>query len=95
MAQVAPSLPGGKQPRDQGINAAVRDVGIERDEAQRAVKIASIDYEAKAAMKKAGLDNNQSAHLEAARAAKAEQAAKAAKIIHRRACEAWRSDRGE
>ena len=33
VAQVAP--PGGRQPRDQGIRSAVRELGIDRTEAQR------------------------------------------------------------
>jgi hypothetical protein len=46
-AQVAPHRKAGQQPG--GINAAVRELGIERTEAQRAVKIAGIKPEAKAA----------------------------------------------
>ncbi len=48
------------------IRAAVRDLGIERTDAQRAEKIASIKPEAKAAAKAAGLDDNQSVLLKVA-----------------------------
>lgn len=39
-AQLAP--PGGPQPHDKGIKAAVRELGIDRTQAQRAVKIAAL-----------------------------------------------------
>ena len=48
VAQVAP--PGGRQPRDQGIRSAVRDLGIDRTEAQRSIKTARIAPEAKQAV---------------------------------------------
>lgn len=64
-AQLAP--PGGRQPNDKGIRAAVRELGMERTEIQRAVKIASIASEAKDAARDAGLSDNQSALLEIAR----------------------------
>jgi hypothetical protein len=64
-AQVAPiesSRSDGRGHRQQsGINAASRDLGIDRTEAQRAVKVASISADAKAAAIEEGLDNNQSA----------------------------------
>ncbi len=73
-AQVGPKLPkrgvgqgvGGGRP-EAGINAAVRKLGITRQEAQRAVKIDSMAPEAKAAAHEAGLDDNQSALLRTAR----------------------------
>lgn len=49
-----------------GINAAVRELGIERNEAQRAIKIAGLDPEAKAVARETGLDRKQSALLKAA-----------------------------
>ncbi|ACI98702.1 hypothetical protein [Rhodospirillum centenum] len=52
-AQVAP--PGGRQPHDKGIKAAVRELGIDRTEAQRAVKIAAISDEAKQAARDAAV----------------------------------------
>jgi ParB family chromosome partitioning protein len=63
-AQVAPKPLGGR-PRS-GINAASRELGIERTEAQRAVKIGSISERAREAAVAAKLDNNQSALLKIA-----------------------------
>jgi hypothetical protein len=59
-AQVAPHQPkkAGQQPG--GINAATRELGIERTEAQRAVKIATIAPDAKQAAVAAGISDNQS-----------------------------------
>ena len=54
--------------RTEGINAASRELGIERTEAQRAVKIAGISAEAKDAARSAGLENNQTALLKVAAA---------------------------
>src|SRR5262249_49347502 len=56
-AQLAP--PGGQQPYDKGIKAAVRELGVERTEAQRAVKIDSLTPEAKIEAKGLRLDRNQ------------------------------------
>lgn len=61
-AQVGPK---GHRP-ESGINAAARDLGIERKQAQRAVKIAAIVPEAKEAAAAAGLADNQSALLRVA-----------------------------
>jgi N6-adenosine-specific RNA methylase IME4 len=61
-AQVAPKGPIGHRPQG-GSNAAVRELGIDRTEAQRSVKIASITPEAKDAAHEAGLDDNQAALL--------------------------------
>jgi ParB/RepB/Spo0J family partition protein len=55
----------GQQPG--GVNAAARDLGIKKTDAHRAVKVASLSDEAKAAAREHGLDNNRSAMLEAAR----------------------------
>lgn len=67
-AQVAPlECTHDRGRENKGINAAVRDLGIDRTEAQRAVKIAALAPEAKEAARSAGLDNNQSALLSAAR----------------------------
>ena len=52
-----------------GVHAAVRELGIDCTDAQRAVKTASIVPEAKEAARAAGLDDNQSALLEVVRAA--------------------------
>ena len=42
---------------ESGVNAAGRDLGMDRTEAQRSVKIAAIAPEAKEAAREAGLDN--------------------------------------
>ena len=63
----------GGRGNEGGIRAASRDLGIDKDEAHRAVKIASISERAKAVAREAHLDDNQSALLEVARAPEAEQ----------------------
>jgi ParB-like chromosome segregation protein Spo0J len=66
-AQVGhPSEHGGQQPHDKGVSQAARELNIPRQELQRAVKIAGITPEAKAAAKAAGVDDNQSKLLEVA-----------------------------
>ena len=57
-AQLAP--PGGRQPHSKGIKAAVSELGIDRTQAQRAVKIASITEEAKEAARDVGSDQIRS-----------------------------------
>jgi ParB family chromosome partitioning protein len=74
VAQVAPPS-GGVQPLDRGIRKAVRELGIERTDAQRAVKVDSLTREAKEAARRVGLDDNQSALLSASKAAPERQAA--------------------
>ena len=66
MAQLGP--PGGRQPRDQGVRAAARDLNLERKAVTRAVKIAGITTEAKEAARAAGLDDNQKVLLKVAAA---------------------------
>ena len=86
-AQLAPKLSArgrsGEGRPESGINAAVRDLGIDRTEAQRAVKIASITPEAKEAARAAGLDDNQTVLL-----AVAKEAEPAAQVAHIEA-EGW------
>lgn len=53
-----------------GINAAARDLGMPKDAAYRATQVASLPEAAKSEAKSAGLDNNRSALLAAAKAAK-------------------------
>lgn len=77
-AQLAP-VSGGRG-NEGGINAASRELGIERTEAQRAVKVASITDEAKDAAREAGLDNNRSALLQVAKEAPERQVAKVIEI---------------
>jgi ParB-like chromosome segregation protein Spo0J len=66
VAQLEP--PGGKQPKERGIRKAAKELGIDRADAQRAVKIASLTPEAKDEAQALGLDDNQRALLDAARA---------------------------
>ena len=65
-AQLGPKGPIGHRP-EGGINAAVRDLGITRQEGQRAAKIAKLSPETKEAAREAGIDDNQSALLRVAR----------------------------
>ncbi|MET4800849.1 ParB N-terminal domain-containing protein [Bradyrhizobium sp. LB11.1] len=51
-----------------GLSEASRELGVERTDAVRAMKVAALSPEAKAAAKEAGLDDNRSALLAAARA---------------------------
>jgi ParB-like chromosome segregation protein Spo0J len=78
-AQVAPKPKGGRPAG--GVRAAARDLGIDRDAASRAIKVASLSDEAKEAAREHGLDDNRTALLEAAR--ETEPAAQVAKIIER------------
>lgn len=64
--QIAPPK-GGKQPYDIGLGAAERDLGLNRDDARRAVRVAGLAPEAKEAARGVGLDNNRSALLAAAK----------------------------
>lgn len=76
---------GGKQPLDQGVRNAARELGEDRNVIQRAVKIAAIAPEAKEAAKAAKLDDNQSALLQVAAEPTAEaQVAKVQEIAERR-----------
>jgi ParB-like chromosome segregation protein Spo0J len=80
--QVAPkpSKPKGGRPAG-GVRAASRDLGIDRDAANRAIKVASLSDEAKDAAREHGLDDNRTALLEAAR--EIEPAAQVATIVER------------
>jgi hypothetical protein len=53
---------------ESGDSLAARDLGITRDEVRRAKTIASLPEQTKQAARDAGLDDNQSALLKAARA---------------------------
>lgn len=87
-AQVAPKIAKDGSTRgrpESGINAAVRELGIDRTEAQRAVKIASITPKAKEAAAAAGLADNQTALLTIARAEPEQQAQAVKDIVQRKA----------
>ena len=66
VAQLAPPL-GGPQPNEGGKRAAAKELGINRRGIDRAAAVDSLSDEAKQAAREAGLDNNRSALLEAAR----------------------------
>lgn len=71
------SKPGPKS----AVSAASEELGVDKDDAHRAVKVASLSEEAKEAARETGLDDNRSALLEAAaKPTVAEQVAE----IHRR-----------
>ena len=69
---------------ESGINAAARQLGIEKTEAFRAMKVASLITEAKVAATEAGLDDNRSALLEIAKAEPAKQVAVVREIADRK-----------
>jgi hypothetical protein len=50
-----------------GTSAAAKEIGVSEPDARRAVKVAGLSDEAKAAARDAGLDDNRSALLDAAR----------------------------
>lgn len=58
----------GGRGKEGGVRAAARELNVGKDEAHRAVKIAALAPEAKEAAIAAGLDKNQSALLDAAKA---------------------------
>jgi hypothetical protein len=70
VAQVSDKPKGGRGKKD-GLSAATRELGIERTEAQRSIKIDAIAPEAKQAATDAGLADNQSALLKIAAEPKA------------------------
>lgn len=72
--------PGGQQPNEQGIRAATKDLGIDRNAVVRANKVAKLTPDAKEEARRVGLDNNQSALLKAAKEPEEAQAAKVREI---------------
>jgi ParB/RepB/Spo0J family partition protein len=83
VAQVEPRDSKGKF-KESGIRAAARELGVERNTAQRAVKVDSLTDEAKEVAKEAGLDNNRSALLEAAKSDPDQQADKLREIARQK-----------
>jgi ParB-like chromosome segregation protein Spo0J len=69
---------------ESGINAAARDLGIDRTEAQRAMRVANIEPAAKTIVRAAGLADNQSVLLTVAKAAPEDQVAKIREIAAER-----------
>lgn len=72
LAQVAPVSERGRvegRGNTGGVRAAARDLGVDRDDARRAQKVASLPDDAKQAARDVGLDDNRSALLAASKAA--------------------------
>ena len=67
VSQVATPL-GGSQPNTKGVRQAERDLGIKRDDASRALRVADLSDSAKEAARASKLDNNRSVLLKAAAA---------------------------
>jgi ParB-like chromosome segregation protein Spo0J len=58
---------GGAQPSERGVRKVANDLGLDKSDVQRAVKVASISREAKQAARDAGLDDNRTALLAVAK----------------------------
>lgn len=78
LSQVAKNPAGG---RPGAISAAARELGIDKDDAHRAMKVDSIIPEAKEAAREAGLDDNRSALLEVAKQDPDKQVATVHRIV--------------
>jgi len=65
LVQIEPKMGRGRP--QGGVRAASRDLGVQHNDALRAIKVASLSQNAKDAAIRAGLDDNRSALLEAAR----------------------------
>jgi ParB/RepB/Spo0J family partition protein len=65
LSQVATNSSGGR-PTTVGVRAAERELGIKRDDASRAVKVAKLSEEARRVAREVGLDDNRTALLAAA-----------------------------
>ena len=66
-AQLAHPVAGGQQPHEKGESKVARELGLDRTDVHRAVKVASISPEAQALARDAGLDDNRSALLDIAK----------------------------
>jgi ParB family chromosome partitioning protein len=82
VGQVA--LPGGKQPKDVGVNKAAKALGFTKEEIRRSKAIAGISAEAKEEAKNLGLDDNQDALLEIAKLPTPETQCKAVQALNER-----------
>lgn len=67
LSQVATVSDKGGRGREGGTRAASRELGISKDNAHRATKVASLSAEAKEYARESGMEKNRSALLEAAR----------------------------
>lgn len=85
--QVAP--PGGRQPKDLGINETAKVLGITRDEVRRGKTIAAIEPKVKARVRELDLDDNQQALLHIGKQPTADGQARAVEeILERKRAEA-------
>lgn len=91
LSQVATAKTGRGGHNEGGVNAAARELGIDRDDAHRAVKVASLSDEAKQAARDVGLDDNRSALLAAAR--ETEPAKQVEVLVNRRPVDRAKLDR--
>jgi hypothetical protein len=69
LPQVVSVSPGGGRGHEGGVRAAARELGVNREDARRAAKVASLPEEAKDTAREVGLDNNRAALLAAGRTA--------------------------
>ena len=88
-AQVAAKPQGGRP--EGGVRAAARELGVDEDDARRAVKVDSLSPEAKQAARDAGLDGNRSALLAAAKETTPEKQVEA--LVKRRPIDQGKLDR--
>lgn len=65
---------GGQQPAAKGVRAAEREIGVRKNDASRALQVASLTPEAKEAARETGQDDNRTALLDAAKQAPERQA---------------------
>jgi ParB-like chromosome segregation protein Spo0J len=56
VSQSETPLPGGKQPREQGIRKTAKELGLDKEDVRRCMKIASLSPEAQAVAVEEGLD---------------------------------------
>ena len=81
--------------RSSGVAKASRDLGIDRSEVNRSVRIASITPEAREAARAVGLDDNQSALLKVASAPSEKQVETVEKIVKAKAPKAAKDPRAK
>jgi ParB family chromosome partitioning protein len=79
---VQPAQVSGGRGNKGGLSDAARELGIERTDAHRAIKVAALSPEAKAAAVETGLDDNRSALLEAAKEKEPEKQVEVLKDLH-------------
>lgn len=79
----------GHQHRESGVRAAARELNIDKDDAHRAVKVASLSHAAKEAARETGLDDNRSALLDAAAKSEEEQAERIREIAREKEMRPW------